>query len=157
MYFKYRETDGKGLAILEAHALQIVADDETDGYLLVPDWDERKFRLIDAAVSRLAALCVGLHDAETRSQQIRRDEADEFSTVFSQMSPPYLSFDCIAWYETIEEANSEMEKIAEAIARGDRLYDLTKRDTDTAASSGSARDLGGGGPGRGGGVLPRDS
>lgn len=125
MYIKYREIEGE-LAILDAHSVQIMKDYDEGGFLLVPNWSEREPKILDAAVSRLAALFCGRRAVQEREADIRHNEADELFPVASQVCRPDPYLDCIAWYETVEEANAVMEKIAEAIARGERLYDLTQ-------------------------------
>lgn len=132
MYIKYREIEGKEIAILDVHSVRIVRDYDEGGFFLVPNWSERELRMADAVVSRLAALSCGLPAVQDRIRYIQRKEECEFYPVFSQMYPPDPYQDCIVWYSTLEEANATVEKVAAAIAQGDRLYDLTEGHGDGA-------------------------
>lgn len=81
--------------------------------------------MIDAAISRLSGLlCDNLDDVLLRILEAQKSY--DVSPVWNSMEYDDPWYDGLQWYETIDEANAEVEKIAEAIARGDRLYDLTK-------------------------------
>ena len=125
MYIKYREIGGDKLAILDVHSVRIVRDYDEGGFYLAPDWSMRESRALDAAISRLAALCCGYPTVQDRDADIRHNEADEFYPVTCQTYQPDPFDDCIAWYETYEEADTAVERIASAIARGEQIFDLT--------------------------------
>lgn len=125
MYIKYREIEGDELAVLDVHSVRIMRDYEDGGFYLLPNWSEREPAILDAAISRLAALCCGRRAVQDREADIRHHEADELFPVVSKTCLPGPYDDSIAWYETLEEANKAVERIASAIARGERLFDLT--------------------------------
>lgn len=132
MYIKYREIESNEIAVLDARSVKVMKDYNEGGFLLVPNWDEREFRMADAVVSRLAVLCCGLPAVRDRTRGVRREDEQEYFPVFSQMCVPDIYHDCIAWYETLEEANAAIEKIAADIARGEHLCDLTEGGNERA-------------------------
>lgn len=125
MYFKYLPLESDSLQIKEAKSVMIEHVRGGDGYILLPNDDERLCLLIDKTTERLAALlCDNMKAVKWRINQTYESET-AISPVFERMyDDPY--YDALAWYKTLEEANAEVDRIAAAIARGDKLYDLTQ-------------------------------
>lgn len=123
MYFKYVHMDDSRPQIRKVDNIKIVKDD--DVYLLWPSSAETDSALLDSIVNRAAALFVGPGETLDRLYTIRGQKYYEIHPVWNRMaSDPW--YDALACFETVEKATEVMDKIAEAIARGDQLFDLTK-------------------------------
>lgn len=134
MYFKYYPMESKGLAIRDVDFVRVVElpapTSGSNGYLLLPYSDERKCSMIDAAIQRLAALTCRPGEVMDRLRIMdNRQGFYDVGPVWNRMEYDDPWYDGLKWYETAKEANAEMERIAEAITRGERLYDLTKEAT----------------------------
>lgn len=127
MYFKYYPMESKELAIREVDFVRVVelAEASGGGYLLMPYSDERKSAMVDAAIQRLAALTCESREVMEKVRLFYNGAFYEVASVLQQMGFDDPWYDGLKWYETMADANTEVEKIAEAIAQGDRLYDLT--------------------------------
>lgn len=127
MYFKYYPMESKELAIREVDFVRVVelAEASGGGYLLVPYSDERKSAMIDAAIQRLAALTCEPREVMEKVNLFCHKGFSAVAAVWNHMEFDDPWYDGLKWYETLADANAEVEKIAEAIAQGDRLYDLT--------------------------------
>lgn len=129
MYFKYYSTEEKGLAIKKADCVKIVTvyyDGEDATYRLVPSGIEREHGLLDAAISRFATLMRGVTDVTANLSDAARGWAPVACKAVCHQMGDDAYWEALAHYETLEEANAEMENIAESIASGCRLYDLTQ-------------------------------
>lgn len=123
MYFKYIHMDDNHPHIRKAENVKIVED--SGMFLLWPSTTETDSELIDAVINRLATLMVGPEETLDRLYLTCKREYYEIHSVWNQMaSDPW--YDALACFETAEKATEVMDKIAEAIARGDSLFDLTR-------------------------------
>lgn len=126
MYFKYYQIENNRLAIKETKFVHVEKSGKS--YMILPDVKQRECELIDATIGRLAALLCEPLDVCKRINALdfHRSKHWDCDRVSQQMGCEDYWYDAFMSYETLEEANAEMERIAEAIARGDKLYDFTK-------------------------------
>lgn len=130
MFFKYNPIESEGLAVRQSTFVK-VQKLRAGGYLLLPSEPERFCSTIDAAITRLAALIGDPDEVIAKIEQTdNRLNFFDVGPVWNKMEYDDPWYDGLKLYETIEEANAEVEKIAAAIARGDRLYDLTADQED---------------------------
>lgn len=128
MYFKYYPMETNELAVRKTDHVRVVKlFGEDAGFLLVPWEGERLCQAIDASISRIAGLISSdVSEVLERIYKIQKRDYYDVASVWNTMEYDNPWYDGLKWYETREEADAEMEKIADAIARGDRLYDLTQ-------------------------------
>lgn len=123
MYYKCIHMDDNYPQIRKVDNVKIVEDEGS--YLLCPSTMETDSALLDAAINRMAALLIGPGETLDRIQSTCKREYFEIHPVWNRMaSNPWG--DALACFETVGKATEVMDKIAEAIARGDSLFDLTK-------------------------------
>lgn len=124
MYFKYYEDGSNQLAIRESN--HVAVRKEGDSYYIAPAEKEGICEVIDASIGRLAVLFRGVEKTVNNVRESGRAECFDTNPVWNQIVTSAPGLEAFRFYETLEEANAEMERIAEAIARGDKLYNFTK-------------------------------
>ena len=130
MYFKYRAVEANTLTIREVKHLRVI--EQEDGAVLVP-WDAAHVcEVIDAAINRMAFV----HEEKDTNMRGEASRAIAYVEKYSDSVPAYTlpvykqmefsmpAHDALKWYATREEAEAELELIAQALSRGDVLYDL---------------------------------